>query len=70
MDERDLPPEDIVLARLPHFSDMMSRLMTTSSFKVGPERREEAPERTVEWIPRTWEGRGKNGPEFDLRLCL
>ncbi|GIL92918.1 hypothetical protein Vretifemale_20402, partial [Volvox reticuliferus] len=33
VDERDLAPADIVLARLPHFSDMLARLMTTCSFK-------------------------------------
>ncbi|GLI65566.1 hypothetical protein VaNZ11_009043, partial [Volvox africanus] len=33
VDERDLASSDIVLARLPHFSEMLARLMTTCAFK-------------------------------------
>ncbi|GFR47114.1 hypothetical protein Agub_g8799, partial [Astrephomene gubernaculifera] len=33
VDETDLPPDEVVFARLPHFSDMMERLMGNSCFK-------------------------------------
>lgn len=45
MDETFLPPAEVVVARLPHFADMLTALMGAGSFKVG----------------RGWGGRNEGG---------